>query len=319
MKTSKLILSAIAMLSITLYGCSKSESVKAEWEYQGPKPAIEKGNTVAQNICFELYQQFDLHAYYNLSATDALRTPMGMTQTNPIIRNNSSAIPMQAADETIANQFFTLLKKVYTSLPKEMVERSQHKRVLLVKIKPAITNYRDQDGNPYRIYSFAEDAKGVLYFGYQNNATDNYNRFEAELKDWKRAILHEFFRGHSLRTYKGDAIPTGYGNISQGLYYYEITDEIPSLSFSRVFNTNIGLEAGFIHPLAVMADSNNPSADLGSLVAWILTNSKESRMPLLEDSWRLMDKYKMAISFYKTKYNLDLEDLSRKIQNITLN
>ena len=89
--------------------CTKEDTPEAMWEYTGPVPAILDGPSQAQKMCYALYQKYDLHIYYNLSGEEALKTEVGYTQVNGITANNPEAIPMQAADEAVAEKFLTLL------------------------------------------------------------------------------------------------------------------------------------------------------------------------------------------------------------------
>ena len=172
-------------------------------------------------MCYALYQKYDLHIYYNLSGEEALKTEVGYAQVNGITANNPEAIPMQAADEAVAEKFLTLLTGFFALLPDEMVSSGLYRRQVLVKINPGANKYKDENGNKIFSNTKTEEMQGILYYGYLDNSQDTDDKFTDNLKGWKWGIFYEFFRGLSYTTYKGIPLPERFGVISKGLYYYE--------------------------------------------------------------------------------------------------
>ena len=214
--------------------CTKEDTPEAMWEYTGPVPAILDGPSQAQKMCYALYQKYDLHIYYNLSGEEALKTEVGYTQVNGITANNPEAIPMQAADEAVAEKFLTLLTGFFALLPDEMVSSGLYRRQVLVKINPGNNKYKDENGNRIFSNTKTEEMQWILYYGYLDNSQDTDDKFTDNLKGWKWGIFYEFFRGLSYTTYKGIPLPERFGAISKGLYYYENeTDEDVCLDYSN--------------------------------------------------------------------------------------
>ena len=145
--------------------CTKEDTPEAMWEYTGPVPAILDGPSQAQKMCYALYQKYDLHIYYNLSGEEALKTEVGYTQVNGITANNPEAIPMQAADEAVAEKFLTLLTGFFALLPDEMVSSGLYRRQVLVKINPGNNKYKDENGNRIFSNTKTEEMQGILYYG----------------------------------------------------------------------------------------------------------------------------------------------------------
>ena len=169
--------------------CTKEDTPEAMWEYTGPVPAILDGPSQAQKMCYALYQKYDLHIYYNLSGEEALKTEVGYTQVNGITANNPEAIPMQAADEAVAEKFLTLLTGFFALLPDEMVSSGLYRRQVLVKINPGNNKYKDENGNRIFSNTKTEEMQGILYYGYLDNSQDTDDKFTDNLKGWKWGIF----------------------------------------------------------------------------------------------------------------------------------
>lgn len=171
------------------YGLYQEDTPEAMWEYTGPVPAILDGPSQAQKMCYALYQKYDLHIYYNLSGEEALKTEVGYTQVNGITANNPEAIPMQAADEAVAEKFLTLLTGFFALLPDEMVSSGLYRRQVLVKINPGNNKYKDENGNRIFSNTKTEEMQGILYYGYLDNSQDTDDKFTDNLKGWKWGIF----------------------------------------------------------------------------------------------------------------------------------
>ena len=263
--------------------CTKEDTPEAMWEYTGPVPAILDGPSQAQKMCYALYQKYDLHIYYNLSGEEALKTEVGYTQVNGITANNPEAIPMQAADEAVAEKFLTLLTGFFALLPDEMVSSGLYRRQVLVKINPGNNKYKDENGNRIFSNTKTEEMQGILYYGYLDNSQDTDDKFTDNLKGWKWGIFYEFFRGLSYTTYKGIPLPERFGS-----------------------------------PFGASATSDYAYADWVSFVAWILTEDRTERETDMKTWSRLQEKYDLVIQYYRQYYQLDLEQIAKQCQKLTV-
>lgn len=305
-------------------GCYNEDTPEQLWQYPGPRPEIKDGPSKAQKMCYNLYQKYDLHTYYTLSGDEALIAELGITQVNPIISRNPNAIPMQAADEETAEKFLKLLTRFYDSLPYELAIKGMHKRHILVKIIPAINNHITDSGKTYWYNNYAEDMQAVIYYGYlQNNSDNSGDKFDTNLNDWKWNISFQFFRGLSVTTYKKFPISLKFGTISKGLYYSEnktgIDVCLKTDAMRRyIFTESTGKKCGFVHPMGALSNNERSEADWGSYVAWIINTPKAERDKDIAEYERVKLKYNMVINYFKSTYQIDLEDFAIKWQNITV-
>lgn len=309
----------LAFLSIfVLAACHKEKNLSPAWTYEGPRPAITDGPSEAQKLCYALYKKYDIHPYYTLSGEEALHTLLGTATSTAIRTNNAAAIPIQAATEETAVKYFSLLTKVYDLFPADIIKNGLFKRLVLVKINPGSNNYTNQNREPYFSNTYAENGQGTLYVGALKNNQDTDDKFETNLIGWKWGIVYQLFRGLATSPYKDKAIPARFANISKGLYYYETTSAEQISIRGTVFDTEIGINNGFVHPFGAMAFFENPLADWASIVAWILTESKTNRDQRMQGKYLLQEKYQLIMTFYQTNYQIDLEKLSVQLQAITL-
>lgn len=309
----------VCFLFACLSACNKEDAPKAKWEYAGPVPEITNGPSEAQKMCYALWQKYDLHVYYNLSGEDALRTEVGYTQENSIISNNGAAIPMQAAEEAVAEKFLSLLTQFFSLLPDDMVRGDLHKRHVLVKINPGYNKYKDEDGNIIFSNTHTEDQQGIIHYGYLNNEEDTDDKFVTNLVGWKRGICHEFFRGLAYTYYKNITLPERFGLVSKGLYYYENESGVDVCMSGTTYFTEIGKKCGFINPFGAKAYSDSPYDDWASYVAWILTVPLTDRQADL-DAWpKIREKYELVLKYYQNLYELDMEKLAEKWQAVQIN
>lgn len=161
--------------------------------------------------------------------------------------------------------------------------------------------------------------QGILYYGYLDNSQDTDDKFTDNLKGWKWGIFYEFFRGLSYTTYKGIPLPERFGAISKGLYYYENeTDEDVCLDYSNNYNREIGKKCGFVSPFGASATSDYAYADWVSFVAWILTEDRTERETDMKTWSRLQEKYDLVIQYYRQYYQLDLEQIAKQCQKLTV-
>ena len=161
--------------------------------------------------------------------------------------------------------------------------------------------------------------QGIRFYGYLDNSQDTDDKFTDNLKGWKWGIFYEFFRGLSYTTYKGIPLPERFGAISKGLYYYENeTDEDVCLDYSNNYNREIGKKCGFVSPFGASATSDYAYADWASFVAWILTEEKAERDADMKKWSRLQEKYDLVIQYYRQYYQLDLEQIAKQCQKLTV-
>lgn len=319
MKLIKYIHTAIIGSCLALVISCSEDTPENTWVYQGPVPEITNGPSKAQQMCYNLWQKYDIHVYYNLSDDDALKTEVGMKQINGIKSRNAKALPMQAADEASAERFLRILTEFYGLLPDNMPGSDTHRRHVLVKINPGINSYKDDEGNRYYVYCDTEDFQGIIHYGYLDNDEDSDNRLYSDVNGWKWSICYTYFGGLMYKSYGGYTYPTAYGQVSDGLYYTEPEPAEDCLDYRRVYKSKLGKEYGFVHPFGANASAKYVDGDWATFVAWILTTPKSERDKDLAVYERLQRKYDIVIDFYKEKYKLDLESLSIKIQTITLN
>lgn len=323
---NKIFFKLLMCFSILLFfqGCYNEDTPEQLWQYPGPRPEIKDGPSKAQKMCYNLYQKYGLHTYYTLSGDEALIAEVGITQVNPIISRNPHAIPMQAADEGTAEKFLKILTGFYDLLPYDLAIRGLHKRHILVKINPSSNNIVSDSDKEYWGNTFYEDMQSVVYYGYlKDNADESGDKFDTNLTDWKRGITYQFFRGLAVDFYKGFPLSSKFGAISKGLYYYENrTDVDVALKINAerkyVFYESIARKCGFVHPSGATSNSDAPDADWGSYVAWIINTPKAERDKDIAEYERVKLKYNMVINYFKSTYQIDLEDFAIKWQNITV-
>ena len=175
--------------------CHES-SLTPEFTYNGPIPAIVDGTSEAQKICYDLYQKYDHHVYYTLSGDEALRTNVGITQTNMIEYNTPEALPLEAADEVTAGSFLKLLRTFYNALPAEIVKTTVIKRQVLIKKNLWYDNLGEYVGyyglmlpTPNLSIGYIDEAQqGIVYWGEMDDDLGP----QPEL--WKYSIASSFCR-----------------------------------------------------------------------------------------------------------------------------
>lgn len=313
------------LLFTCLMACTKKDTPEPLWKYAGPVPEIIDGPAMAQKMCYALWQKYDVHVYYNLSGEEALKTEVGQTQINGIIYNNAAAIPIQAADEIVAEKFLELLTGFFSLLPDDMVSHGLHRRHVLVKINPGKNNrYKDAAGNTFFVNTYTEDQQGIIYYGYLNDEEDTDDKFISDLTGWKWNICYEFFGGLSYTPYKGIALPERFSAVSKKLYVSENAVEdkdnkVESCIKGDVFNRDLGKLYGFVSPFGAMANSDFAYADWKSFVAWILTESLSERQTDLEKYPKVLEKYKLVLKYYQDYYKLDMEKVAAGWQEIKIN
>lgn len=305
---------ATLICTIILSGCYGEKELEPKWEYGGPVPEITDGPAAAQKMCYDLYQKYEIHVYYNLEGSAVGQTPLGYIQTARIQSANPLALPFLAADDDTAEIFLKLLTGFYSLLPDDMVRHGLYRRQVLVMVNPAPTRIMDDEGNLYFSCAHTEDQIGIIVYGYLANNEDTENTLVLNPDGWKWNICHFFFMGHISELYKDDVgYPSDFGTISSGLYFYDNFTQ-PALMFynssSRIYNREIAKECGFVHPFGgINSWTGSTYADWGSFVAWIMTVPYEERAADIERWARIKTKYDIVMDYYRTRYNIDLETI----------
>jgi len=62
------------LLLVLFSACRKEDDLTADFEVSGPYPAIEEGTTEASQIRYGIYEDYDIHIYYDLSGEEAMTT-----------------------------------------------------------------------------------------------------------------------------------------------------------------------------------------------------------------------------------------------------
>jgi len=307
------------MAGLVLFSaCTKEEKLEGDFTYGGPNPPITEGTTPAQNLCYELYQKYDFHLYYTLSGDEALQTPLSKTQTNAIITANSSAIPMQAADEVPAYKLLNMLKTIYSLFPDAVVTTNMYKRHVLVKVNPGDNKTYDNQGNLFYNNIYTDPAmNGTIYFGDLDAtiATPNY-------KGWIIAATYNFLFGITYPNYKNVTFPKEFGAISDGFYRND-TEDSYYLCFESdgKYKVSEGYSYGFVHPKGASAKATSPHVDIITIATWLLTTPQNQIDEIVNNSanYRLQQKCTIVINFFQDTFGVDLEALNPTFNAITIN
>ena len=302
------------LAAFCLANCAKEKTPEAAWRYPGPFPAITNGPSNAQKLCYELYQKYDLHVYYNLSGDEALRSDVGNFQTASMA---NSASPCQASDEDSGERFLKLLKGFLSLLPDQMASSGPHRRHVLVKINPTLTaQYVDELGNPYLACTANEDGVGILLYGYLASDNDTNNTLFSNVEGWKWNICYQFFRG-SVTSLRRESVPEDFEIVCAQSDYRNAAYYTSS---SGTFNRANAKSYGFVHPFGALSATAPARVfyDWGSYVAWILTTPYTERSADIEAYPRIKTRYNAVMEYYKTTFNIDLETISTQYRALSI-
>ena len=310
--------------AVFLTGCYREEATEAVWQYHEPIPPIANGPSNAQKLCYELYQKYGIHIYYNLSGTMAGKSEMGYIQSV----SNPAARPFQAADDDSGEVFLTLLKNFYALLPDKFAA-STNRRHVLVKINPGLVttgatsaylaSIMDEGGNYYLSCAYSEWQQGITMYGYLDNNDDTNNTLFSNYEGWKWNVCYQFIYATIYGAFRFNIAvpPAGFILVSTGLYNGEGSGGDVFMTKSgttRIYDREIGKRCGFVHPFGGVNSSSlyggSPHADWSSYVAWILTTPYSERIVDIEAWPRIKTKYDLVMEYYKTIHNIDFEAIS---------
>ena len=328
MKTKYVIMILLGWL---LLGSACSESdLTSEFTYSGPIPTIADGPSVAQKICYELYQKYDHHVYYTLSGDDALRTDVGITQTSMIEYNHPNALPLVAADEKTAESFLRLLQIFYNALPETIVKTTVIKRQVLIKENIWFDDLGEYMGyfgmmvpTPNLSIGYIEEAQqGIIYWGEMNDAIG----IQPEL--WKYSLASSFFKTRTTSYYTLDMpSPDAFIQVSKGKYFNEMSYEEQGDAMMEMLDWMTGewdmdyvRSLGFVDPYAffMLQSDYMPNEDMATYAAWIVCNPLVERQEILNDYPLVKKRYDLTLEYYKENLNVDLEEFCEFWVNVTI-
>ena len=331
MKTISYKVLFLTIFAVIITGCYKEKTPEAIWKYPGVDPEITDGPSNAQKLCYELYQKYGLHIYYNLTGVErgtgysgTIRTDVGWLQTNGIATSDDRPRrPILPADEASGERFLTLLKGFFSVLPDNKVPYlGIHRRYVLAKINPEPGNgyhatLRDEDDNPIYSCSYTEEQQGVIIYGYLLNHEDTDNTLFSNVEAWKWNICYRYFLGSVYTFYKRDFVmPPAFILASAGLYNQTTGEN--AFNVGGIYNHEVGKRCGFVHPFGgVNSTAINQNPDWASYVAWILTTPYAKRSVDIAANPRIQIKYSIVLDYYKTTHNIDLEASSVKYCALT--
>ncbi len=302
--------------------CHES-SLTPEFTYNGPIPAIVDGTSEAQKICYDLYQKYDHHVYYTLSGDEALRTNVGITQTNIIELQIPEAFPLEAADETTAGSFLKLLRTFYNALPEDLVKTTVIKRQVLIKKNLWYDNLGEYVGyyglmlaTPNLSIGYIDEAQqGIVYWGEMDDDLGP----QPEL--WKYSIASSFFRTRTATYFTLDMpFPDAFIQVSKGKYFNEMSYEEQDEAMMDMVNWETGKwnmdylrSLGFVDPYAFFMLSSEylPHEDMASYATWIVCTAFEERQDILDTYPLVQERYNLTLEYYKNYLKIDLEEFSK--------
>ena len=308
---------------VSFIACHDEDSLKSEYEYDGPIPAIADGPSEAQKLCYSLYQKYDLHTYYTLAGDEALRTPVGWTQTAMFEYYaeyyNPDIYPMQAADEMTSESFLKLMIKFLDLLPEDLA-KSISKRHVVVKCNLVQDDYYLPW--PLTIAYTDEAQQGIIYWG------DMTDEIGEQLDLWKYSITSAYFETRTSTYFHNYLpVPSEFANVSAGKYLYDYTtDEEQSEVFDNLFtedgdlNMDFLMSNGFVDPFGMIKSGSDKYQflDMTTYATWIVNNPLEERQNALDNYPLVKLKYDLTIKYYKENLKLDLETFGKSWLTVTI-
>lgn len=301
----------------SFFACHDEGSLTAEYNYDEPIPAIADGPSEAQKLCYSLYQKYDLHAYYTLEGDEALRTPVGWTQTS-FQYYVPDAYPLQAGDEATSASFLKLMVKFFNLLPDELV-KSATRRHVLVKVSPA----EDRLMLPWPVsIAYTDEAQqGIIYWG----AMDDEIGVDADL--WKYSLSFAYFETRTSTYFHKDLpILWDFMAISNGKYFYDYSDAEQDEVYEQMviwdeesgepieMNMDYLMDNGFVSPYGMMMAgmTSYPYLDMVTYAVWIVNTPLVDRQEILDNYPLVRLKYDLTIKYYKEHLDLDLEAFGKE-------
>ena len=301
------------VILMLLSACNQEGTLNGDWTYQGPVPEIANGPTEAHKLCYALYQKYDLHVYWDLAGSEALKLDFGNASATAISSNNAAAIPIQPAAEITAEKFLKLLTGFFALLPDEMVKANLYRRQILVKVNPGKNTYVNEKGERYFVNTHTGNQYGYLFYGYLANNTDlSGDKFDTELFGWKWNICYQFFRGFFSYGFKNFSAPETYGLVSKGYYAGEVPTAQRCLN-GTTFNSALGGTQGFIHPFAAEASTfDRCEQDWSATLASLITMPQAELNVILATYPKIAQKAGLIKAFLMEHHDIDMEELAAR-------
>lgn len=288
-------LMSFILLFSSLISCEEEAELVSDFNGKDPFPLIENGTSEASQLAYSLYEDYDLHCYYDLEGDEALESEYGT------MRLLNSFTPAKA-DEERAVLIFKLIRQMYDLLG-DYREMQVYRRLVLMgnnDFVSSVTELYDKYG--YNRDFTAYNIQGTQLLSNINNSFE-YNEFLT-----KEMLLYTFFNGFFRYHF---SVPAEFTSVSSGNYRFQRTAarKAAYLTTSSYAVTGAA-NAGFVHPWGTYAIVSNPYADWESYVVWIISRPKEGRDFWLNKKVKIKAKYDIVIEKMATDYGMDLEALS---------
>ncbi len=290
----------ILFFLVLFCACSKEEDLTADFEATGPYPEIVLGDTEASQIRYGIYEDYDIHIYYELSGEEAMTTPNGRIQSNAL-KNTY----VTRADESRAVIFLKLMREMFDFFSDNR-EIQKYRRYVLISDLGATTTADKYYSYGYNL-DFYSETRGWYVLGSVNDTKD----FDLFLT--KECLLYTFF-GSTFNYYF--SVPENFKGLSAGNYYDELSEEGDPIIRSSVYHEDEAIAAGFIHPYGTYAYADYPYQDWASYVVWIISRPKAERDPLLTTNSIIQKKYDIIVAYMLENYGMDMEAVSTAWQSI---
>ncbi|MCG1037308.1 hypothetical protein [Polaribacter sargassicola] len=294
------LMSFILLISI-FTSCEDEGALVSDFNGKDPFPMIEKGTSEVSQLAYSIYEDYDLHCYYDLEGDEALSSEYGS------MRLLSSFTPIKAEEErTII--VLKLIRQMYEFFS-DYREMQVYRRMVLL----GNTEFSSSVTALYDKYNYNRDFTSYNIQGTQILSNIN-NSFEYNEFLTKEMLLFTYFNGFFRYHF---SVPSEFTSISNGNYRFQRlrTGKFSYLSTSS-YNAGAASNGGFVHPWGTYAIVTNPYADWESFVVWIISRPKESRDVYLTTKPKVKAKYDIVIEKMATDYGMDLEALSTKWQSI---
>lgn len=292
---------SLVLLFSSIISCDEEADLVSDFNGKDPFPLIENGTSEASQLAYSLYEDYDLHCYYNLEGDEALESEYGT------MRLLNSFTPVKA-DEERAVIIFKLIRQMY-DLFSDYREMQVYRRMVLLgnnDFSSIITQWYDKFGYNRDFTSYNIQGTQIL--------TNITNGFEYNEDLTKEMLLYTYFNGFFRYHF---SIPSEFNEVSFGNYRFQRlrTGKAAYLTSVR-YNETEATDAGFVHPWGTYAYVVTPYQDWESYVVWIISRPKAERDFWLNSKPNIKTKYDMVIEKMATDYGMDLEALSVAWQSV---
>ena len=292
---------SIIIITALFFACQKDETLVADLEAPGEYPEIVEGTSEISQIRYGIFQDYDIHIYYEYSGETAVTTNNGRIQTNAL-----KTPDVTKADEERALVFIKLMRSLF-DLFSDNRDILKHRRYVMIKDLGATTTADDYYYFGYNIDFYSEE-NGSYVLGSVNNTK------EFDLQLTKECLLYSFFA--STFSSRHFTCPENFIGLSSGNYYDELTSSTRFIRFDwntlfrNIYYEEEAIASGFVHPYGTFSFADNPRQDFTSYIVWIISRTKTERETLLETNSIVKAKYDIVLAFMKKNYNMNLEELS---------